>query len=150
MFMKALTYLTIALLFTILQACQSEPKFVRVDDSEVDQAHLEIATELSKAMLTAQKAGGYYKLTNKEATEAMVYGLSRSLQKRSYKQIKIAFGDYRDLHFDHMMRPTDGTLFEVYRFRGEFNPGAEVEVRTVLDANGRLAGFFVKPWRDKF
>jgi hypothetical protein len=46
------------------------------------------------------------------------------------------------------MKPTDGTLFEIYRFRGKFNPGAEVEVRTVLDADGKLAGFFVKPWHD--
>ena len=96
----------------------------------------------------SQKDGGFYALSEEEATEKMLPGLDESLQKKSYQQIKSAFGDYQDLSFNHMMKPIDGTLYEIYRFKGNFKSGVEVEIRTVLDAHGKLAGFFVKPWKE--
>jgi hypothetical protein len=144
--MKILTHLAVALLLSCSAGCQS--KFVKVGDSDINKARLVFATDLSKKILSAQKGGGFYNLSEVEASPEMKSALNESLQKKSYQQIKSAFGDYQDLTFDHLMKPTDGTLFEIYRFRGKFNPGADVEVRTVLDADGKLAGFFVKPWHD--
>ena len=146
--MKYLTSLTFALLAFSLASCQSDSKYIRVDDAEINKTNLDFATTISKKMLLAQKEGGFYALTEKEATEKMVAGLNESLQKQSYQQIKSAFGEFQDIRFNQLMKPTDGTLFEIYRFKGKFNPDAEVEVRTVLDANGKLAGFFVKPWKE--
>jgi len=146
--MRSLIHLTIALFFTVVASCQSDPKYIKVDASEIEKDRLEIALNLSKNILSAQKEGGFYELSDKEATPKMKSGLDESLQKQSYQQIKSAFGEYQDLDFDHMMKPVDGTLYEIYRFKGKFNPDANVEVRAVLDAEGRLAGFFVKPWKD--
>ena len=46
------------------------------------------------------------------------------------------------------MISTQGPHYEIYRFKGNFDLNADVEIRTVLDAEGKLAGFFVKPWKD--
>ena len=146
--MKRLTNLTFALLAFLVASCQSDSKFIRVDNSEVDQTRLAFATTISKSILMSQKDRGFYALSEEEATEKMLPGLDESLQKKSYQQIKSAFGDYQDLSFNHMMKPIDGTLYEIYRFKGNFKSGVEVEIRTVLDAHGKLAGFFVKPWKE--
>ncbi|XOV93296.1 MAG: hypothetical protein ACFHWX_01030 [Bacteroidota bacterium] len=130
----------------LLSGCGQEAKFERVPDSEVDSARLIFATEISKKILTAQKEGGFYKLNTDEAIPKMVEVLNETTQKQSYETIKSAFGEYQGLIFEYMMKPKDGSLFEVYRFEGKFNPKAKVEVRTVLDAEGKLAGFFVRPW----
>lgn len=87
-------------------------------------------------------------MTEEEATPKMAEVLTESIQKSSYQQIKSAFGEYQGIGFHEMTKPTDGSLYEIYRFKGQFNQGANVEVRTVLDASGRLAGFFVRPWQD--
>lgn len=144
--MKILTHLIVALLLSFAAGCQS--KFVKIEDNNINKERLGFATDLSKKILSAMKGGGFYDFSDAEASPKMKSALNESLQKQSYQQIKSAFGDYQDLTFDHQMKPTDGTLFEIYRFRGKFNPGPEVEVRTVLDADGKLAGFFVKPWHD--
>lgn len=138
-----------ALLVYSLAACQSDSKFIRADESEIDKASLEFATSISRKILTAQKEESFYALSEEEATETMVTGMNESLQKQSYRSIKSAFGEYQDIRFDHMMKSTDGTLYKIYRFKGKFNPEVEVEVRTVLDAENELAGFFVKPWKDE-
>ena len=87
-------------------------------------------------------------LNSEEATEKMPSSLDESLQRKSYQQLKGALGDYQDLSLYHMMKPNDGTSYEIYRFNENFKPGVKVEIRTVLDANGKLGGFFVKPWND--
>ena len=144
--MKAIARLTFLLLLSTSAGCQ--PKFTRVDDDKIDGKRLEFATELSNKILSVQRDGGFYNLSGLEATAEMQSAFDESLQKKSYQQIKSAFGDYQNLKFSQLMKPTDGTLYEVYRFKGNFNPGADVEIRTVLDADGKLAGFFVKPWRE--
>ncbi len=146
--MKIWPALFVLILISGMVRCQSDPKFTKVENSDVDKERLAIATDISRKILSAQKNGGYYALSEAEATSKMKSGLDESLQKRSYEQIKGAFGDFNDLTFEQMMKPVDGTLFEVYRFRGEFGPGAKVEVRTILNAEGKLTGFFVKPWKD--
>ncbi len=55
---------------------------------EINKTNLDFATTISKKMLLAQKEGGFYALTEKEATEKMVAGLNESLQKQSYQQIE--------------------------------------------------------------
>ena len=129
-------------------SCKSDPKFIRVDRSEVDQRRLAFATTISNDILMAQKEGGFYAFKVEEATEKMLSSLDESLQRKSYQQLKGALGDYQDLSLYHMMKPNDGTSYEIYRFNENFKPGVKVEIRTVLDANGKLAGFFVKPWNN--
>jgi hypothetical protein len=74
--------------------------------------------------------------------------LDENLQKQSYRQIRSAFGDYQGLDFHQLLESSSGALYKIYRFKGQFSPGAEVEVRAVLDTENKLAGFFVTSWKD--
>lgn len=116
---------------------------------ETEVEHLKFAEEISRKLLDAQSKGGFYALTEDEATPEMVNGLNATLQKSSYQQIKSALGNYNGLRFHEMVVLDEHAGLEIYRFKGDFSSKLEVEVRTVLDQSGRLAGFFVKPWRDE-
>ncbi len=139
------------LLFSLsLLGCQAQQDYVKVEDSEVDKNKLEFATSISDQILSAQKDGGFYALSNEEAIEAIVTGLDEKLQKDTYTQIKSLFGDYQGLEFDHLMRSVGEPSYEIYRFKGIFEkPDSEIEVRAVLDSKGKLAGFFIKPWQQQ-
>lgn len=127
---------------------QSKVKYEEAKTTEIDQDRLNFAKTITKNILEAQSKGSFYKLDEEVATKEMVLGLDELKQKQSYDMVKNMFGNYNGITFEHMKRPLDGTLYEMYRFKGQFDPRANVEVRTVLDASGRLAGFFVLPWKE--
>ena len=143
-------YSLLLLLFTLcFLGCQGQPEYQKVVDSDIDKNKLEIASSIANKLLMAQKNGGYYELSKEEAIDAMVTGLDEKLQKDTYSQIKSLFGDYEGLEFDHLMESVSKPSYEIYRFKGKFkNPEANVEIRAVLDSEGKLAGFFIKPWQE--
>ncbi len=145
---KIAIYLILLMFVLTSIACRSQTEYVQIEESEWNQEEIETARVLSDNMLSAQKNGGYYSLTSDEATPQMVEGLNESVQKDSYKTIKKLFGDYKDLEFEMLMASRGGDTYKIYRFKGVFESEADVEVRAVLDDKGKLAGFFVKPWRD--
>lgn len=133
-----------------LFSCNAQQEFKKVEDSEIDNNRLDFATSITHNILLAQKNGGYYNLKKEEAIEAMVTGLDEKLQKDTYAQISGLFGEYQIIEFDHLMKSVGEPIYEIYRFKGKFEkPEANVEVRAVLDSNGKLAGFFIKPWQEE-
>ena len=141
---------SLVVFFLILSlSCQSQTDFVLVDPSNLDQEELEFTKNLSDKLLTAQKNGGYYNLSENEATPEMIDGLNESVQKESYTQIKTLFGDYKALEFESLMESTHGDKYKIYRFKGVFESDAAIEVRAVLNHKGELAGFFIKPWMEQ-
>ncbi|MCR8668340.1 hypothetical protein NO995_11655 [Aestuariibaculum sp. M13] len=143
--MKTVIHLVCLVLISMTTSCQS--KTDKSKTSEVNR--VEFAENISRKLLEAQKNGDYYKLTEEEATPTMINGLNEDLQKSSYSQIKSMFGDYQDLKFESLkIYPKNGESFDIYRFKGAFEKNKEVEVRAVLNKQGKLSGFFIKPWND--
>lgn len=142
--MKTQIYLMLAFFTLAFTSSQSQTNYVKVDKSKVVQEELEFAKDLSNKLLTAQKNGGYYSLSENEATKKMVDGLNESRQISSYSKIKSLFGDYRDLKFESLMK----NKYLIYRFKGVFDSGADIEIRAVLNNKRKLAGFFVRPWKE--
>jgi len=144
-------YIILFLFIGFMAACQPQQQFEKVDAATVDKNQLEHATTLTEKLLLEQKKGGFYELTPEEATSAMISGLSERRQKKSYKQIRKMFGNYKSIRFEHMMRSTTGPYLEIYRFNGDFDQSEkEVEVRAVFDSDQKLAGFFVRPWTTQY
>lgn len=143
----------ILLLFFIAPLCcfgQDAPEYERVPEGHINPQRLAFVTNLSDRILVAQQGGGYYQLSDREADVAMRSGLSESVQRQAYEQISSAFGEYRGLAFEEMLVPTEGTAYEIYRFRGQFGAsGSGIEVRSVLNPEGKLAGFYFKPWKNR-
>jgi len=147
--MKEAIYSVILLFVLTSVSCQSQTDFVKVDKSKVDKEQLELVKNLTDKILTEQKDGGYYSLSENEATVQMIEGLSESVQKESYVTIKNLFGDYQGLSFESLMESTDENKYKIYRFKGNFETSSDVEVRAVLNKEGKLAGFYIKPWNEK-
>lgn len=119
----------------------------RVPDEDVDPVELQAVQSLTERIMDAMRNGGYYQLTEDEAEKRMVTGLNEERQRSAYEQISGAYGDYRGVKFQHVMRRTDGKKYRIYRFKGVFDPDAdEVEIRATVNAKGKLAGFYLKPW----
>jgi hypothetical protein len=147
--MKEAIYSAIFLFVLTSVSCQTKTDFVKVDKSKINKEQFELVKNLTDKILTKQKDGGYYSLSENEATVQMIEGLSESVQKESYGTIKNLFGDYEDLNFESLMESTDENKYKIYRFKGNFETSSDVEVRTILNKEGKLAGFYIKPWNEK-
>jgi hypothetical protein len=139
------------LLFSTLYGfAQDATAFERIPDARINPQRLAFVTNLSDRILKAQQGGGYYPLSGQEADVAMRSGLNEAVQKQAYSQLSRSFGEYSGLEFDELLIPVDGSFYEIYRFRGQFGTnGTGVEIRAVLNTEGKLAGFYYKPWRNQ-
>jgi len=147
--MKIIILCSLTLFVLTSVCCQPKSRFKEVDHSNIDKSQLEFATELSQKILVKQRNGTYHQLTEDEATPQMIEGLNQSIQQSSYKQIKTLFGDFKGLKFSSVMEPIDNSGMKIYRFKGDFESNIDTEIRTVMDKEGKLAGFFVKFWNEE-
>ena len=129
---------------------QAEAGYTRVHKDSINTHRLAFVSSLADRILTAQQGGGYYPLNAHEADVTMRKALNEAVQKQAYSQLSRSFGEYQGLIFDELLVPLEGIAFEIYRFRGQFgSSGMGVEIRAVLNPEGRLAGFYYKPWRER-
>ncbi len=131
----------------IVTGCGS--RFRKLPESEVD-AEMKLAAErIATDILESQRDGRFEPLGD-EATLAMCSALTPEKQKEAYETIKGMFGDFQSMEYVETWVPTDGSLLVIYRFKGHFSKSkARPEIRIVMDGGGRLAGFWIKPWRAK-
>ena len=141
---KEIIFATLILIITGCQNKVNNPQY----NTLLGQDQREFAQNLSVKILTAQKEGGFYKLNNNEASLSMVNAFTESVQKNAYEQIKSLFGEYEDLNFHSVLSITSDDAYDIYRFKGVFAFDLDVEVRVVLNGDDKLAGFFVKPWKE--
>lgn len=145
--MKTIKTIIVLLSLIALSSCKGKTTTNNVGVQNND--HLAFATNIATNILEKQKAGLFHELTKEEATKAMVSGLTEDRQKSSYQKIKGLFGDYKSIQFHSVKVITKNETLEIYRFKGNFEHSKDVEVRVVLNSNGKLAGFFILPWKDR-
>ncbi len=143
---KKLSYLFIFIISFIHTSCNAE--FHKLPEFEVNKEDKLSSEKIVNKILLSQKEGKYEPL-GEEATEAMRTGLSPQEQKKAYEQITGIFGEFQSLEYAETWVPNDGSLYVIYRFRGNFSSKAKPEIRVVIDGNKKLAGFFILHWKDK-
>ena len=129
-----------------LGACSSV-KFEKIPAGQINQAQKTFAEEWGNKIMTAWEKGEYAQV-GQEATREFRAGHNQiDRQKAAHKFVKSKVGKFQSMAFHEALRtkPPQGV---VYRFKGDFEQG-EPEVRVVYDLEGKLAGHFVKPWRDE-
>ena len=146
--MKKMIFLSIVTILGFTN-CHNKSNSKKIDNFIPKKERIEFAENLADKILKAQKKGLFYNLSKNEANLKMINGLNQTLQKASYEQIKNLFGDYKSLKFESYVEITKTEKYEIYRFKGEFEFNSNVEIRSVLNTDGKLAGFFVKPWKDE-
>ena len=116
--------------------------------SQPDQEKLTAAKKFANDYLLILKAGNYYKFQDDEATDILKNMLTEPMQKLGYSQIKAMYGDYQSLEFTEGWKQKSSG-FLVYRMKGKFERSEDkLEIRVTTDSQGKIAGFFVKPWTD--
>jgi hypothetical protein len=136
------------LLALLAGACGGE-KFTRVPDAEVDASQKTAATSFATTRLTAWAHDQYPAATDDEGA-AFRAADTEAAQKASDKGIEDALGDFQSMTYVEAYR-SDPPRLVFYRFKGTFSKGGSTtpEVRVVYDLDGKVVGFWVRPWQDK-
>ena len=135
----------ISLTALVVTGCGS--RFRKLPESEVDAEMKLVAERIATNILESQRDGRFEPLGD-EATAAMRSALTPKKQKEAYETIKGMFGDFQSMEYVETWVPTDGSLLVIYRFKGHFSKSkARPEIRVVMDGEGKLTGFWIKPWR---
>jgi hypothetical protein len=120
--------------------------FEIVPSPEVNESQKALAQQVAHDALSAWKTGRFQPL-GAQWTAKMKSALPPATQRQAYAQMKILFGDYSSMTFAEAQRSKSGPALTVYRFRGSFSQATDrPEIRVVIDASGKVAGFWVKPW----
>ncbi len=136
-----------SLIVLVVTGCGSQ--FRRLSESEVDAEMKSTAQRIATNILESMRDGRFEPLGD-EATAAMRSGLMPEKQKEAYESIKGMFGDFQSMEYAETCVPTDGSLLVIYRFKGHFSKSkATPEIRVVMDGEGKLSGFWIKPWKAK-
>ena len=134
-------------LCVLLSASVYSQEFKKLDNANINQQQREFAKKFATDYFAKQVTGNYYSFQNNEATDEMVKFLTAEKQKEVYAQIKSGFGDFKSLEYAQTWFDNN-THLTVYRFKGTFGDNNLLEIRVVMNYQGKIAGFFVKPWTE--
>lgn len=135
----------------LLAACGSKDgsSFEPMPPEEVNPEGIKRAKNFGHRMMNDCVNEAFALLNRDEATKDMVEGLTIGMQKDACDHIKGEFGEYHGLNYVECLRPKDGRLYRVYRFKTSFaNKRAVAETRVILDGQEKLAGIWAGAWRD--
>jgi len=135
----------------LLSACggNQSTTFEPVPRQEVLDTNIKRAKMFGHRMMNDCVNDAFALLNRDEATKEMAEGLTIDMQKDACDHIKGEFGVYHGLEFVECLRPKDGRLYKVFRFKTSFtNKRAVAETRVVLDGQDKLAGIWAGAWRD--
>ena len=135
---------------TALGACDRDKYalFVKLPADKVDKDHQEAAEQFGTDYFDNCGKGKCEEIGD-EAITAVRLGFPVAKQKAAYDAWVQSYGEYQSLQYVEAIKITQGPEVVAFRFKGIFEKG-QPEVRVVIDKDGKVAGFFVKPWLDQF
>jgi len=124
--------------------CSQQLKFETIPEPEVKQTQKTAAESWAAHRLTSW-AKDEYPLPGDDLSEAMKPGESEARQKESDKKLEPITGDFKSMTYFETVK-SDPPRFVIYRFKGNFTKEDLVEVRMVYNLDGKIDGFWIKPW----
>jgi hypothetical protein len=130
-----------------LAACGGT-KFTKIPDTEVDATQKAAAEKFGTTVLSAWAQDKYPKVDVPADPKFKEGQDDPARQKAADKSIEAQLGDFQSMTFAEAQR-TEPARFVVYRFKSKFSKSPEpAEVRVVYDTEGKIGGFWIKPWKD--
>jgi hypothetical protein len=145
--MKYITlFISLFLIFCIDSFGQA---YIKLDASAADSTKIKIAEKFAFDYMTAQKNDAFYQFKD-EAIGILKTQLTEERQKAGYKQLRDNFGDFKSLDYAETWIQKDNSDYKIIRFKSDFekNPN-KLEIRVILNAENKVAGFWIKPWSDE-
>lgn len=146
--MKTFTEISLIMILSILVIACTDSKYQTLPEEEVDVTQRNFAENIATDILNGMKSGEFKELGN-ESTLSMQKGLTLEKQKMSYENIKAMYGDFQSMSYYETCVPKEGAFHTVYRFKGKFESSATPEIRVVINKENRLAGFWLKDWKNE-
>lgn len=126
---------------------RARAQFKPIPASEVNQDQVAKARRIAETTMTNWRDGKYEPRSD-EFTEKMRKASTPEAQKKAAQGIKKLFGNFKRLKYVEAVASRDMPGLVVYRFRGDFSgTDARPEIRVVMDAQGKVAGFWIKHWK---
>ncbi len=141
--------ITLAFALACSSAGCGKPQLEKVAEESVDATKKASAEAMGTKILTAW-AKDEYPLLGEEAAEPFRKAHNaEDAQRAADKSIEKEIGSFQAMTYHETLRTKDGKM-DVFRFKATFDKSKVAsEVRVVLDAQGKLTGFWVKPWKDQ-
>jgi hypothetical protein len=123
------------------------PRPRKLAENQVNTVLRDASREFAAHYLERCRAGRFETLGN-QVTDELRAALTPEKQAASHAAIAAEVGAYESLTYVETYRVADEPGSTIFRFRGQFT-GGEPEVRVVRDADGKVSGLWIKPWRDR-
>ena len=124
------------------------PRSVASVPVQSDQRHL--AERLASRLLQGHEQGRFETLSTEEAVEDFRRGYTVEVQRRNHQTIRQRFGAFNGLDYVETRFIGSQPHLLIHRFKGRYGAAYQPpEVRVVLDRDTRLAGLWIKPWKDE-
>jgi hypothetical protein len=134
---------------TTIAAAQMSPSFEPLPASKIDQAQKDKASQIATTTLNNWFKGQFAPLSD-DFSQQMKDNLGAEAQKQATEALIAQLGDFQSLEFAEAVTTASMPGIVVYRLKGKFSKApAPADVRVVFDKQGKVAGFWVKPWQDK-
>ncbi len=120
--------------------------FSPVPANQVNKAERDKAQQIANSLWSNWRSGKFEPLSD-AFTSQMRQAMTPEVQRAAYQQAKQMFGDYKSLSFAEAVTSPILPGGTVYRFRASFSGSSErPEIRVVIDKQGKVGGFWIKPW----
>lgn len=119
----------------------------KLPENQVNTALRDASREFAASYLERSKAGEFEPLGG-QATDELRAGLTPEKQAASHAAITAEVGEYESLEYVATYRIADEPGTTIFRFRGTFT-GGRPEIRVVRNADGKVSGLWIKPWKDE-
>lgn len=141
------SFLFVVLLCSVTACAQD---FQKLPNDDVKQERINIGRAFSDRFFAALQRGKPYEFTD-DGTPEMKKALTPEIQKNVYQQVTSKSGDYQSAEYAEAWTQKSNPQYLILRYKGTFSKSdVKLEIRIVLDANNKVAGFWVKPWSDVF
>ena len=143
------TGITTIFICCIAMVAITQQSYEKLPETGISQTELRQAISLGEKLLLGQKSGNIYILSEDEAIPEVAKGLTEGVQQSSYENIRSMYGEYESMQFAEAWKLEADQFYTIYRFKGTFGATSDKpEIRMVLDREGKLAGFWIRPWED--
>jgi hypothetical protein len=130
-------------------AAQADDAFKALPAGQIDQAQKNKAAHVASTTLTNQFKGKFEPLSD-DFTQQMKEALPPEKQKEVINSIRGKLGEFQSMEFVEAVASQAMPGIIVYRFKGKFSNSPESpEIRVALDRQGKVAGLWIVPWKDK-
>lgn len=123
--------------------------FLPVPPQQIDQTAKTKAMQVAQRLLTGWREGKFQPLPE-DFTVEMISGFPPQDQQAAYNNLKALFGEFHSLEFVEAVTSPMLPGHVLFRFRGKFSAtAADPEVRVMMSAEKKVAGFWVRHWMDE-